>query len=69
MKRARARMRRVGKESYQVSSQRQVALSREAMLDGATVEELLVEKPGTAKLLKGDVVLRKVEVFTTPAPV
>ena len=60
MKSTLARLRRVGKNSYRVSGQHQVALPRELLMKGIRVEELLVEEAGEAKLRRGDVVLRKI---------
>ena len=69
MKRKNARLRRVGRIGYQISSQGQVKLQKDLGLDGAVVEELLVETSGAARLRKGDVVLRRAEVFTRTDPV
>jgi len=55
-----ARIRRVGKNSYRVSDQHQLALPRELLMKGLRVEELLVEEAGEARLRRGDVLLRKV---------
>jgi hypothetical protein len=60
-----ARTRRVGRPGYQISSQGQVKLHRDLGLDGTTVEQILVEETGQARLRKGDVILR---VFTSPTP-
>ena len=62
----RARLRQVGKKLHRVSGQSQVALPREMGLAREQVEEFLVEAAGTARLRKGDLVLRraKKELFT-----
>lgn len=57
---AEAKVTRVGRRSYSVSSQNQVALPRELALGGKKVRQMLVEEPGRADLRKGDLILRRV---------